>query len=296
MFFVQFITLFLLTLFFSWSLFLLASPKKKKPVSPESSILILMIILEIILVLILVLASLGEAVLGLVMGVNLIGFLLTPGLVPLLHGSTKVKVKNLRLDFLAVFLISALPLIFLKDFQVSRGEGLFLLLIGVFFFSWRWHLSRLLYKRIVIKKKRKLSWRLVLGFLLATIFFLLSLLMIFSLELTPSLFILGLLPLALLVSLPEILINLELIKNKPLVFLDGLLLPLVFNTTFILGLAAFLSPLRITNLFVYLKTALLFLIGFVIFYFFAWSKRRIDRLEGLILTLYFFLALIVILI
>ncbi|MDD3679740.1 MAG: hypothetical protein PHX72_02710 [Candidatus Shapirobacteria bacterium] len=297
MFFSQFAVLFLLLLFFCWSLFLLVSPVKKKKLDLESSLFLLMIAPEILLTLILLLFSLGEAVLGLVMGVNLISFLLIPGLVAVFRGQVKIKVKNLRLDFLAVFLITSLPLIFLKNFQLSSNEGLVLLLVAAFLFGWRWKLPILLYKKIT---ERRFSWRwnwqFFLGSCLAVIFFLLSLLTLFSLPLkiNLSLFALGLLPFALMVSLPEILINLQLTENKPLVFLDGLLVPLVFNTTFILGLTAFLSPFKVANLTGYLRAVILFLIGFALFYFFAWSKKRIDRIEGIVLVLYFFLSLVMI--
>ncbi|MDD3532094.1 MAG: hypothetical protein PHR64_02190 [Candidatus Shapirobacteria bacterium] len=290
----QFIVLFLLVLFFSWSLFLLILPKKRKNVSLESGLFLLMIAPETFLVLLLVLVSFGEAILGLIMGINLITFLLIPGLVALFRGQTKIKVKNLRLDFLSVFLVAALPLIFLKDLQISKNEGLALLLTGAILFGWRWRLPILAY-RVLTKKRPRMGWREVLGLLLAVIFFLLSLLVVFSLRVNLPLFILGLLPLALIVSLPEILINLELTKNKPLVFLDGLLIPLVFNTTFILGLAAFLSPFRIESLFAYFRSVLLFLTGFALFYFFSWSKKEIDRREGIILLLYFFFSLVIIL-
>jgi Ca2+/Na+ antiporter len=290
----QFITLFLLVLFFSWSLFLMVPSKKKQEVNLESPLFLLMVAPEIFLALILALASFGEAVLGLVMGVNLLSFLLVPGLVALFRGQAKVVVKNLRLDFLAVFLIVSLPLIFLRNLQLSRIEGFFLLAIGILLFVWYWRLPALIYK-IILGKRARITWRLLLGILLSTIFFLFSVLTVFSLEIDPPLFILGLLPLALIVSLPEILVNLELTKRKPLVFLDGLLIPLVFNVTLVLGLAAFLSPFRVGELSAYFRSVLLFLLGFALFYFLAWSKKRIDRREGAVLVLFFFLSLVIIL-
>lgn len=290
----QIIVLFLLVLFFSWSLFLMVSSKKKKEVSLESLLFLLMIAPEAFLALVLALASLGEAVLGLVMGVNLISFLLIPGLVALSRKEVRVRVKDLRLDFLAVFLIVALPLIFLKDFQLSRGEGLFLLAVGAALFGWRWRPS-VLVSKIIAKKRSGVNWQAILGFWLSAIFFLLSCLVAFSLELNLSLFAFGLLPLALMVSLPEILINLELSKSKPLVLLDSLLVPLVFNVTFILGVTAFWSPIEAKDLSAYLRSVLLFLLSFAIFYFFAWSKKEIDKKEGAILILLFFFSLVVIL-
>ncbi len=290
----QFIVLFLFVLFFSWSLFLLVSPKKRKKVSLESGLFLLMVAPEVFLVLLLAFSSWGEAVLGLIMGVNLISFLLIPGLVAIFKNKVRVKVKNLRLDFLAVFLIVALPLIFLKDFQLSKGEGLVLLIVGAALFGWRWRLPFLAYKAVT-KRRPEANWQMILGFLLSIIFFLLSLLALFSLEINLSLFNLGLLPLALIVSLPEVLVNLELTKKKPLVFLDGLLIPLVFNTTIILGLMAFLSPFKVVSLTGYLRSVLLFLFGFALFYFFSWSKKEINKREGAILLLYFFFSLLVIL-
>jgi len=290
----QFIILLLLVLFFSWSLSLMVPSRKRQEISLESPLFLLMVAPEVFLAFTLALASFGEAVLGLAMGVNLISFLLIPGLVALFRGQVKVVVKNLRLDFFAVFLIVSLPLIFLGNLQLSRLEGLFLLAIGILLFGWHWHLPSLVYE-LIFKRRVKITWRVLLGVLLSIIFFLFSVLMVFSLEIDPPLFILGLLPLALIVSLPEILVNLELTKKKPLVLLDGLLIPLVFNVTLVLGLAAFLSPFKIGELSAHFRSVLLFLLGFTLFYFFAWSRKRIDRKEGVALVLFFFLSLVVIL-
>ncbi|KUK84017.1 MAG: K+-dependent Na+/Ca+ exchanger related-protein, partial [Microgenomates bacterium 39_6] len=183
----QFAVFFLFVLFFSWSLFLLISPKKREQVSLESGLFLLMIAPEVFLILLLAFSSWGEAALGLIMGVNLISFLLIPGLVAIFKNKVKVKVKNLRLDFLAVFLITALPLIFLKDFQLSKGEGLSLLMVGAVLFGWRWRLPVLVYKTVT-KRRPEVNWQMILGFLLSIIFFLLSLLALFSLEINLSLF------------------------------------------------------------------------------------------------------------
>jgi len=169
----QFAVFFLFVLFFSWSLFLLISPKKREQVSLESGLFLLMITPEVFLILLLAFSSWGEAALGLIMGVNLISFLLIPGLVALSRKKVRVKVKDLRLDFLAVFLIVALPLIFLKDFQLSRGEGLFLLAVGAALFGWRWRPS-VLVSKIIAKKRSGMNWQAILGFWLSAIFFLLS--------------------------------------------------------------------------------------------------------------------------
>ena len=83
-------------------------------------------------------------------------------------------------------------------------------------------------------------------------------------------------------------------QEKKLILSDGILAPLIFNATFLLGLASWWAPFRLQEIASYLWLTIFFLAAFMLFYFLAWSKRQIDRLEGVVFLLFFILFVVVI--
>ena len=59
-------------------------------------------------------------------------------------------------------------------------------------------------------------------------------------------------------------------------------------------MAGFFSPFEIASFSAYLCTVIFVLLAFALFYFFAWSKRKIERFEGMALILFYFLAVLVV--
>jgi len=238
-----------------------------------------MILPEIFLSLILAPLGLSEVVLGLVLGSALIFFLMLPGVVALRQGKVVCRDEFLLSQLLWAFLSLCLPLVFLLDKSISRREGLVLLSLGCFF--------------LALKNKSgkggKIFWpKLILGL----VFFLLS----FSLLATvagsfsfPSLFAAGFVFLSLPVCLPEIVLF---SSSRTKASFEQFLTPLVLGNTLILGMASFFSPFEIANLPAYLWAVIFVLLAFAIFYFFAWSKRKIERFEGVALILFYFLAVL----
>lgn len=271
MIFLKIILAFLLAGFFSWATLLLGQGGKKRAVAA-------MILPEFLLTLILAPLGLSEVVLGLVLGSALIFFLLLPGLVAIKQGKVICRDEFLLSQLLWAFLSLSLPLIFLLDKNMSRGEGLVLLLLGCLF--------------IVLKEAKdhrglRIFWpKLILGL----VFFLLS----FSLLATvagsfsfPSLFVAGFLLLSLPVCLPEIILF---SSSRAKISFERVLTPLVLENTLILGMASFFSPFEVTSFPTYLWAVIFILLSFALFYFFAWSKHKIERFEGVALVLFYFLA------
>ena len=272
MIFLKIILTFLLAGFFSWAVLLLGQGGKRRALAA-------MILPEFLLSLILASLGLSEVVLGLVLGSALIFFLLLPGAVALRQGRVVCRDEFLLSQLLWAFLSLCLPLVFLLDKSISRREGLVLLSLGCFF--------------LALKNKSgkggKIFWpKLILG----SVFFLLS----FSLLATvagsfsfPSLFVAGFVLLSLPVCLPEIVLFSS-FRTKA--SFEQFLTPLVLGNTLILGMASFFSPFEVASFSAYLWAVIFILLAFALFYFFAWSKRKIERFEGVALILFYFLAVL----
>ncbi|MBP8591361.1 hypothetical protein KBI33_02705 [Candidatus Shapirobacteria bacterium] len=271
MIFLKIILTFLLAGFFSWATLLLGQGGKRRA-------LLAMILPEFLLTLILAPLGLSEVVLGLVLGSVLIFFLLLPGLVAIRQGKIICRGEFLLNQLLWAFLSLSLPLIFLLDKNMSRVEGLILLLLGCLFIALEGGKSR---------RGLRIFWpKLVLGL----VFFLLS----FSLLVTvagsfsfPSLFVAGFVLLSLPVCLPEMVLF---SSSRAKISFERVLAPLVLENTLILGMASFFSPFEIASFLSYLWVVIFILLSFALFYFFAWSKHKIERLEGVALVLFYFLA------
>ncbi len=291
---------FLLVLFFSWAL-LLPLKKGNLTIDLESPYYFLvMVIPETILAGLLILAGRPELVLGLVLGTNLVSFLLLPGLTAVLQGPVKVAFHHLRRDFWMGFLLASLPLLLLLDFTLSAVEGLVLLAFAAVWLVWRY---------VAYFGKKFSSWSdalthyyhkinrqgglLALAALISLLIFLILLKFLFSSFGDRIGWQRGYW-LALPVCLPEILLILSKSRKKKLILFDGILAPLIFNATFLLGLTGWLQPFSLQALSSYLWMTIFFLAAFLLFYFLAWSKRQIDRWEGIVFLLFLvFLAVVI---
>ena len=290
------IILLLLSSFFSWSVLLIdySLAKKSKKTNQFLRELILLLLLvgpESVLAFFLVSLFGGEAVLGMVMGSFLLILLLIPGLLAVIRGSLLIKGKILYKDAFLGFLFVSLPFLFLLDKQLSSGEGWVLMGVGLALLIFHFG-SRLTRLKIKIPK---VNWGLMIlggGFLILSFWLIISL--VTSIDAKVSPFLHGLFLFSLPVCLSEIVLSLfrKSDKQKTRIVFDHLFFSLAFSATFILGLTAIIFPFRISNLISYLWSTVFFLIGFALFYFFAWSKKRIDRVEGILLIFVFLLMMV----
>jgi len=289
------IILLLLSLFFSWSVLLIdhSLAKKSKKTNRFLRELVLSLLLvgpELVLAFFLVSLFGGEAVLGMAMGSFLLILLLIPGLLAVARGSLLIGGKILYRDAFLGFLFVSLPLLFLLDKQLSSNEGWILMGIGLAFLIF--HFGNRMRFKIKISG---VNWSLMA---LGGVFFILSFWLIISLIISIDAkvppFLYGLFLFSLPVCLPELILSLfkKSDEQKTKIVFDHLFFSLAFSATFILGLTAIVFPFRISGLVSYLWSTVFFLVGFALFYFFAWSKKRIDREEGILLIFVFLLMMV----
>ncbi len=101
-------------------------------------------------------------------------------------------------------------------------------------------------------------------------------------------FLVGLIILSIGTTLPEIAFSAKSLRDhEPSMFLGNLLGSIIANSTFVIGLVAVISPIKIQAFQDYTVAACTFLLVFLLFWFFIKSKHRLDRWEAfLLLTLY----------
>ena len=245
----------------------------------------------------------GESVLALgnVVGSNIANLSLIMGVAAMIGGSVGVVGEFLKRDFAMAFLVGALPMLLLLDGNLSRVDGIGLLVVyvmyvlGTFWEQRRYRSKRRgsvwgrIWQRLGNgETDKQLGW--VVGGAVVMIVAA-DLLVQVAGDLANSLgipaFLMGLFVVAVGTSLPELVFEIEAIRNKEIGMVYGNLLGSVAaNSTLILGLTAVISPVRLDNGFrPYLLATIAFVVVFGVFWLLVRTKKRLDRWEGAILVL-----------
>lgn len=245
--------------------------------------------------------------LGTVIGSNIANLSLIIGGAALLGGKVEVRGKFLKTDIFYTFLAGAAPMVLLVDKVLSRLDGLILLAIYTFyqlsifqekpqFFSpvEDGFIHRLIRRINHLTTRRELGW-IIFGFAILTftaevlVETTQKLSLIFNL---PVLFF-GLIVVALGTSLPELTFSLKAIKtHHPQMVFGNLLGSVVTNATLIMGLVSLISPVKIEGLIQYLLATMVFTVIFGIFYLLVRTKHRLERWEGAVLIIFYFLFIL----
>ena len=223
------------------------------------------------------------------------------GVAAMIGGSVGVVGEFLKRDFAMAFLVGALPMLLLLDGNLSRVDGIGLLVVyvmyvlGTFWEQRRYRSKRRgsvwgrIWQRLGNgETDKQLGW--VIGGAVVMIVAA-DLLVQVAGDLANSLgipaFLMGLFVVAVGTSLPELVFEIEAIRNKEIGMVYGNLLGSVAaNSTLILGLTAVIAPVRLDNGFrPYLLATIAFVVVFGVFWLLVRTKKRLDRWEGAILVL-----------
>ncbi len=245
--------------------------------------------------------------LGNILGSNIANVSLVIGGAALVGGSVAVVGDFLKQDIFYAFLAGILPLLLLMDDKLTQVEGLLLITIyGVYNFTLLRSERRALKRKTSPRKfLRRIGYNHVERHL-AWIFFGAALL-IFSADNLVKIAVLlagsfgvpvmliGLFLVAVGTSLPELSFELRAITKKQVSMVFGDLLgSIVANSTLILGLTALIRPIYLDGGFkVYLLASVAFVLIFAIFWFFVRTKKKLERWEGALLILFYFIFVFV---
>lgn len=252
------------------------------------------------------LSGLGALSLGNIVGANIANLSLVIGLAGLLGGTVFIKdEKFVRRDLPLVLVAGLAPIALLGDRNLSRVDGLLLLVVYGAYAYWLFH-ERFVeigkghkegawHKFLRSLETGQGSLRRHLVKLFAGVFVLLlsaSLIVRVASSLATSLgvplFLIGLLVVSVGTTLPELVFSYRSIKDhSPSLLLGTILGSIVVNSTLILGLVALISPISIQARREYLPGAMAFVFLIVIFWIFTHTKRRLERWEaGVLLAVY----------
>lgn len=245
--------------------------------------------------------------LGNVLGANIANLTLVTGAATLLAGRVTVYGRLLHREIFLAGIAGVIPILFALDSNISRLDGLVLILLwGVYvihFFKIRftqiadtlakegfWH--RFLHR---VQAGEKAGAKLLLGIILLLVSssFIVELSSVLARDAGISLFIVGALILAVGTTLPELAFSYKSLRaGEPTMFLGNILGSIITNSTLVVGVASFLSPINITPGVFGLVG--MFIIIYIVFWFFVGREQHIGRREALaLLIIYLFFVFIV---
>lgn len=248
--------------------------------------------------------------LGVILGSNIANTALISGIVALIAGRINVHGEYLKRDVFAALVAGLLPLALMADGILGRVDGLVLLFVYAsytasffkekfleitserdkesFFYRFFREINHIDFD--ISKEYGKLFVSLAVMLFSSQMIIETSQKMAISLGI--SVFVVGLIILALGTSLPELVFSLKSVKSgEPKMFFGNLLGSTIANSTLITGLTAVISPINIVSFSDYRNAVIAFIVVFVAFWFFIRSKHRLDRFEALILILIYIIFL-----
>ncbi len=243
--------------------------------------------------------------LGNVLGSNIADVSLVMGGAALIGGSVGVVGEFLERDFFTAFLAAALAPLLLMDGNLTRIDGLALLVVYLVY-----NLTTLIGEKAYRQRRpKRIWWRIwqklgdrqverdlvwLVGGVVILVWvadWLVRVAGNLALNMGIPLFLVGLFLVAVGTSLPELAFEIRAIREKEIGMVFGNLLgSVVANSTLVLGLTAIISPIHLPDGFrSYLVATVAFVVMFGVFWVLARTKRRLDRWEGAILVVLYIL-------
>ena len=241
--------------------------------------------------------------LGNIIGSNLVNLTFVLGIVVIVAKGLKIESKIAKRDAWIIFFIALLPLLLLFDKQLSRSEGVLLLIV------FGWYIYHILRSKDAFRKRMdsmkrdaevfKKLLKNILYFVIATGVLLLGAwgvvesAKLIAKELYLPLTLIGIILVAIGTSLPELVFGVRAViaKHEGL-SLGNLVGSVVVNSTFILGLVAVINPIKIENFNVIYVGGAFMIIAILIANLFIRTRDKISWKEGLFLII-FYLAFLV---
>jgi cation:H+ antiporter len=240
--------------------------------------------------------------LGNVIGANIIDLTLVIGIAAILRRNIKVETKAVRTDTIYMFLIAAVPVILMMDREISRIDGIILLLVFIIY------VFRLLTQKNRFREKIKTAVpkkefhknlvyfiiSIILLFISAHFLIKYAKLMAYDLSISPC--IIALFGISLGTTLPELTFETKAVLSEhQYMALGDLIGSVIANSTLILGLTAVIFPIHCDDITLYLISAFFMLVVAFLFMTFIEAERHIIWQEGMALIFLYILFMIVML-
>jgi cation:H+ antiporter len=245
--------------------------------------------------------NIPEFSLGTVLGSNLVNITLVLGLIVFLGKGLSVESKISRRNFWIISGLSFVPFLLAVDGVISRGDGIILLLLFVFYISQLRKEKEYFTKTVndirpkeVAKTFNHLFYFFAgVGFLILSSFAMVWSGQAISEKIGISILSFSIIFAALGTSLPELAfgIRARMLKHDSMA-VGNSLGSNAFNSTLIIGLVSLVRPIRLDFSLDLIVAALFLFLGFIFFNIFVYSKSFISRKEGAVLIGIYILFLI----
>ena len=241
--------------------------------------------------------------LGNIIGSNLVNLTFVLGAVVIMAKGLKIESKIAKRDAWIIIFIALLPLLLLFDKQLSRGEGVLLIIV------FGWYIYHILKQKDAFTKRMDSMKRDIKAFkklLKNILYFAVALIVLLAgswgivesakliaKELYLPLTLIGIILVAIGTSLPELVFGVRAViaKHEGL-SLGNLVGSVVVNSTFILGLVAVINPIKIESFNVIYVGGAFMIMAILIANLFIATKEKISWKEGVFLIV-FYLAFLV---
>ena len=234
---------------------------------------------------------------GNAVGSNIINLSLIIGVSALVSGKLNFCTTERIKDTLKPLIYSIIPFVMLMDKEISRIEGAILIFLFI------------TYTRKLIKKNdpdrhtfdlgvmflRKKDLRMIVAksfagvmIILLTASAVVSLAKAIATDLNISTVLVGLVVVSMGTQLPELVFNIKAARRKQVMMNMGSIIgSCVNNSTLIIGTASLIKPIQLNSYFLMINPLLQYLFVLKLMLLFIFSKKRLDRWEGVILMLLF---------
>ena len=247
--------------------------------------------------------NLSAISLGNIIGSNLVNLTFVLGAVVIMAKGLKIESKIAKRDAWIIIFIALLPLLLLFDKQLSRGEGVLLIIV------FGWYIYHILRSKDAFRKrmdgmkrdaeafkkllKNILYFAIALVILLASSWGIVESAKLIAKELYLPLTLIGIILVAIGTSLPELVFGVRAViaKHEGL-SLGNLVGSVVVNSTFILGLVAVINPIRIESFNVIYVGGAFMIMAILIANIFIGTKEKISWKEGLFLIAFYIAFLV----
>lgn len=234
--------------------------------------------------------------LGNIVGQNIILFSLAPALCAFILKNLEMESRTVRTGSTFAVIAAILPLLLILDGELSRIDGVILILCFFFYVFWFFSKKERFTKVYAEEEEKQIIKRfsnffkdivVILGGLFLVVLFAQGVIgsaQVFSAALKISLPLIGILIVGLGTALPETFLSINLArKGQSWMILGGLMGAVAVSSTLVLGLVALIHPIAIPDFSPFVIARFFLIISALFFLFFVRTQKKITFKEALFL-------------
>ncbi|HKL16829.1 MAG TPA: sodium:calcium antiporter [Patescibacteria group bacterium] len=234
-----------------------------------------------------------------IFGSNISNLTLILGLSVIVAKKLSSDSRMVNRNIIYVFILVIYAVLLALDGYISRIDGIGLIILFVLYNTILFFQSKEFEKKAGWARKKEL-FKNILMLLLGILFLVASAEMVVQASISlaeiikSSIFLVGLILVALGTSLPEFIFGLRSFKNNHKhMILGGILGSIASNVTVVLGATAIISPILIQNTSLLLTSAFFMIASYILFAILTKTDKNLSRKEGFILILIYIIFIII---